>query len=71
MSNTYSAVDSCISHSNTSLINTKPTSLVIINLPKHLKFQPVLFLSSFMRDSSINEHKKMKLRENICYERLY
>ena len=35
---------------------------------KELKDQPVLLLSSFVHYSSINEHKNMKLKENICYE---
>ena len=33
-------------------------------------FQCVLEFSFFVHNSSINEHKKMKLRENICYERI-
>ena len=33
-----------------------------------LKEQPVLLLTSFVHNSSVNEHKSMKLRENICYE---
>ena len=36
-----------------------------------LKERPVLLFSSFVRNSSINEHKNMKLRENICYEMIY
>ena len=39
----------------------------IHSCPK-LKLQPVLSISSFVHNSSINEHKKMKLRESICYE---
>ena len=35
---------------------------------KQLKDQLVFFLSSFVHNSSINEHKNMKLRENNCYE---
>ena len=35
--------------------------------PKQLKDQPVLLLSSFVHNTSINEHKNMKLRENTCY----
>ena len=37
---------------------------------KQLKGQPVLLLSSFVHNSSINEHKNMKLRENTGYERI-
>ena len=38
---------------------------------KQLKDHPVLLLSSFCENnSSINEHKNMKLRENTCYERI-
>ena len=33
-----------------------------------LKLQLVLSLSYFLHNSSINEHKNMKLRENICFE---
>ena len=33
-----------------------------------LKLQAVLSFSSFVHNSSINEHKKMKLREYICFE---
>ena len=29
--------------------------------------QPVLLFSSFVHDSSINEHKNMKLRENVFF----
>ena len=36
-----------------------------------LKLQPVLSFSSFVHNSSINENKNMKLRENICYEMIY
>ena len=36
-----------------------------------LKLQPVFSFSSFVHNSSINEHKNMKLRENICYEMIY
>ena len=36
-----------------------------------LKLQPVLSFSSFVHNSLINEHKNMKLRENICYEMIY
>ena len=39
----------------------------IHSYPK-LKLQPVLPLSSFLRNSSNKEYKNMKLRENICYE---
>ena len=39
-----------------------------IHRSKQLKDQPVLLLSFFVRNSSINEHKDMKLRENTCYE---
>ena len=42
---------------------------LIHSCPK-LKLQPVLSFSSFVHNSSINEHKIMKLRENTCYERL-
>ena len=38
---------------------------------KQLKDQPVLLLSSFVHNSSINEHENMKLRENICYEMIH
>ena len=33
-----------------------------------LKLQPVLSFSSFVHKFSTNEHKNMKLRDNICYE---
>ena len=33
-----------------------------------LSLQPVLSFSSFVYNSSINELKNMKLRENICFE---
>ena len=33
-----------------------------------LKLQPVLSFSSFVHNSSINEHKNMKLKKCICYE---
>ena len=33
-----------------------------------LKLQPVLPFSSFVHNSSINERKNTKLRDNICYE---
>ena len=36
-----------------------------------LKLQLVLSFSSFVHNSSNNEHKNMKLRENICYEMIY
>ena len=36
-----------------------------------LKLQPVLSFSSFVHNSSKNEHKNMKLRHNICYEMIY
>ena len=35
---------------------------------KQLKDQLVLLLSSFAHNSSINEHKNMKLRDNTGYE---
>ena len=41
-----------------------------IHWSKQLKGQPVLVLSSFVHNSSINEHRNMKLRENTCYERI-
>ena len=33
-----------------------------------LKEQSALSLTSFMHNSSVNEHKNMKFRENICFE---
>ena len=42
-------------------------SIYLHSCPK-LKLQPVLSLSYFLHNSSINEHKNMKLRENICFE---
>ena len=33
-----------------------------------LKLQPVLSFSSFVHNSSISEHKNMKLRKNVCFE---
>ena len=42
----------------------------IHSCPK-LKLQPVLSFSSFVHNCSINEHKNMKLRENIYYEMIY
>ena len=47
-------------------INTL-SKLVIHSCPK-LKLQPVLPFSSFVYNSSTNEHKNMKLREYICFE---
>ena len=41
-----------------------------IHWSKQLKDQPVLLLSSFMHNCSINEHKNMKLRENTYYEKI-
>ena len=41
----------------------------IHSCPK-FKLQSVLSFSSFVHNSSINEHKNMKLRESICYESL-
>ena len=41
-----------------------------IHWSKQLKGQPVLLLSSFVHNSSINELKNMKLRENACYEKI-
>ena len=41
--------------------------IYIHSCPK-LKLQPVLSFSSFVHNSSINEHKNMKLRESVCYE---
>ena len=46
-------------------------SLVIpkqLHSSKQLNNQPVLLFSSFGHDSSVNEHKNMKLRENTCCE---
>ena len=39
----------------------------IHSCPK-LKLRPVLPFSSFVQNSSINEYKNTKLRENICFE---
>ena len=39
-----------------------------IHWSKQLNNQPVLLLSSSVHNCSINEHKNMKLRENICFE---
>ena len=33
-----------------------------------LKLHPVSSFSSFEHNSPINEHKNMKLKENICFE---
>ena len=44
-----------------------PIDCNVHSRPK-LKLQPVLLFSSFMHNSSVNEHKNMKLRENICYK---
>ena len=33
-----------------------------------LKEQPILTFTSFVHNSSVNEHMSMELRENICYE---
>ena len=41
-----------------------------VHWSKQLKDQPVLLLSSFVNNSSINEHKNMKLTENACCERI-
>ena len=45
---------------------------VAVKIPwsKQLKDQPVLLLSSFVHNSSINEHKKMKLREKLVMKGL-
>ena len=42
--------------------------LTYLQWSKQLKDRPVLLFSSFGNNSSINEHKNMKLRENTCYE---
>ena len=39
-----------------------------IHWSKQLKDQPVLLLSSFKDNSSVNEHKNMKLKESTYYE---
>ena len=39
---------------------------LLIHWSKQLKDQPVLLLSSFVHNSSIIEHKNMKLKENTC-----
>ena len=41
-----------------------------IHWSKQLKSQPILLLSFFVHNSSINEHKNMKLRENTYYEKV-
>ena len=43
--------------------NNLGTTLVL-----KFKKQPALLLSSFMHNFSINEHKNVKLKENICFE---
>ena len=40
----------------------------IKHCPPKVKVQPALLFSSFMHNSSINEHISIKLRENICYQ---
>ena len=45
--------------------------VMIIHWCSKLKEQPVLSLTSFVHNSSVNEHKNMKLRENICYEMIH
>ena len=37
---------------------------------KQLKDQPVLLLYSFVPKTSIKKRKKLKLRENTCYEKI-
>ena len=39
-----------------------------IHCPPKVKVQGALLFSSFVRNSSINEFKNMKLSEDICYE---
>ena len=39
-----------------------------IHCPPKVKIQPALLFSSFVHYSGINELKKMKLSEHICYE---
>ena len=39
-----------------------------VHLRPKLKLRLVLAFSSFVHNSSINEYKNMKLRENLCYE---
>ena len=52
---------------NKVLIRPLSSQLHIHSCPK-LKLQLVLYFSSFVYNSSINEQKNMKLRENISYE---
>ena len=47
-----------------------PYIYIYIHWSKQLNDQPVLLLSSFVHNLSINEHKNMKLKENTCYERI-
>ena len=49
-------------------INLNLFSITKIHSCPNLKLQPASSLSSFLHNSSINEHKNMKLRENICFE---
>ena len=58
----------CIMH--TTKRNIQSILFTYLYWSKQLKDQPILLLSSFIQNSSINEHKNMKLRENICYETL-
>ena len=53
------------------LIATEANYLENNALIKTVKDQSVLLLSSFVHNSSINEYKNMKLRENTCYEMIY
>ena len=48
-------------------LHLDPMINYIHSCPK-LTLQPVLSFSSFVHNSSINEHMNMKLRENICFE---
>ena len=45
--------------------------LIQIHCSPKVKVQPALSFSSFVHNSSINELKNMKLRENTCYEMLH
>ena len=61
------------SDSDTSELQTKDLSQTKlftsqIYWSKQLKDQPVLLFSSFVQNSSINEHNNMKLRESTSHE---
>ena len=50
------------------IIKDKILLCEILHWCSKLKGQPSLLFSSFVHSYSINEHKNIKLREDICYK---